>query len=365
MFVLAMGKMGAHELNYSSDIDLIVLFDETRHDPADFAELRRGFIRVTQRLVKLLSEVTATGYVFRVDLRLRPDPSVTPVCIASEPAEHYYESVGRTWERAAYIKARACAGAVAAGEAFLQRLRPFIWRRHLDFAAIEDAQDIRKRIRTHKGLTGPLRLPGHDIKLGQGGIRDIEFFTQTRQLITGGRDEGLRQRGTLAALAALADKGWVDRAAAATLAQAYLAHRELEHRLQMLDDAQTQTLPENPDDLARLADLCGLDAPGLRDRPPRPPRNRRRPHRALLRPRDPPRRRPARRGGLRRPGRAEATIAGWRRLPALRSERARAIFRRLEPELVRRMAGAAAPTRRWPRSTPSSPASPPACRSSR
>ena len=128
MFVLAMGKMGARELNYSSDIDLIVLFDETRHDPDDYADLRRGFIRVTQRLVKLLSEVTAEGYVFRVDLRLRPDPSVTPVCIATEPAEHYYESVGRTWERAAYIKARACAGAIAAGEAFLERLRPFIWR---------------------------------------------------------------------------------------------------------------------------------------------------------------------------------------------------------------------------------------------
>ena len=246
MFVLAMGKMGAHELNYSSDIDLIVLFDETRHDPDDYAELRRGFIRVTQRLVKLLSEVTATGYVFRVDLRLRPDPSVTPVCIASDPAEHYYESVGRTWERAAYIKARPCAGAIAAGEAFLGRLRPFIWRRHLDFAAIEDAQDIRKRIRAHKGLTGPLRLPGHDIKLGQGGIREIEFFTQTRQLITGGRDDGLRQRGTLAALAALAAKGWVDRAAAATLAEAYVAHRELEHRLQMLEDAQTQTPAREP-----------------------------------------------------------------------------------------------------------------------
>ena len=129
MFVLAMGKMGAGELNYSSDIDLIVLFDETRHDPDDYADLRRGFIRVTQRLVKLLSEVTGEGYVFRTDLRLRPDPSVTPVCIATEPAEHYYESLGRTWERAAYIKARACAGAIAAGEAFLDRLRPFVWRK--------------------------------------------------------------------------------------------------------------------------------------------------------------------------------------------------------------------------------------------
>jgi [glutamine synthetase] adenylyltransferase / [glutamine synthetase]-adenylyl-L-tyrosine phosphorylase len=205
MFVIAMGKMGAGELNYSSDIDLIVLFDETRHDPDDYADLRRGFIRVTQRLVKLLSEITGEGYVFRTDLRLRPDPSVTPVCIATEPAEHYYESLGRTWERAAYIKARVCAGAFEAGAAFLDRLRPFVWRRHLDFWAIQDAQDMRLRIRAHKGLAGPLAIPGHDLKLGLGGIREIEFFTQTRQLIVGGRDEGLRQRATLPALAALAD----------------------------------------------------------------------------------------------------------------------------------------------------------------
>src|SRR5690606_37713603 len=215
MFVLAMGKMGARELNYSSDIDLIVLFDESRHEPSDYGTLRRGFIRITQRLVKLLQEVTAEGYVFRTDLRLRPDPSVTPVCIATEPAENYYESLGRTWERAAYIKARPCAGAIAAGEAFLERLRPFIWRRHLDYAAIQDAHDMRLRIRNHKGLAGPLSIPGHDLKLGLGGIREIEFFTQTRQLIVGGRDPGLRQRETLAALDALAARRWVEPASAA------------------------------------------------------------------------------------------------------------------------------------------------------
>ena len=306
--------------------------------------MRKTFIRVTQRLVKLLSEVTATGYVFRVDLRLRPDPSVTPVCIASDPAEHYYESVGRTWERAAYIKARPCAGAIAAGEAFLARLRPFIWRRHLDFAAIEDAQDIRKRIRAHKGLAGPLRLAGHDIKLGQGGIRDIEFFTQTRQLIVGGRDEGLRQRGTLAALAALADKGWVDRDAAATLTDAYTAHRELEHRLQMLEDAQTQRLPDSPAEMARLADFCGKDAARVRGRDHRAARDRRTPSpspSSSRTPAPPTRRRPE--AVFADPAAAEATMAAWRRLPALRSERARGIFRRLEPELVRRIAGAASP----------------------
>ncbi len=344
MFVIAMGKLGARELNYSSDIDLIVLFDETRHDPDDYADLRRGFIRVTQRLVKLLSEVTAEGYVFRVDLRLRPDPSVTPVCIASEPAEHYYESVGRTWERAAYIKARTIAGAIPAGEAFLARLRPFIWRRHLDFAAIEDAQDIRRRIRTHKGLTGPLRMPGHDVKLGRGGIRDIEFFTQTRQLIVGGRDAGLRQRETLAALAALAESGWVDRDTAAALTEAYVEHRTLEHRLQMLDDAQTQRMPENREDLARLADFCG--APDLAAFQ-QTLEARFTSVQALTEPFFVPEAElqdaPAPAKAFADAEAAATTIAAWSRLPALRTERARAIFRRLEPELMRRIAGAASP----------------------
>ncbi|MFO1209552.1 MAG: bifunctional [glutamine synthetase] adenylyltransferase/[glutamine synthetase]-adenylyl-L-tyrosine phosphorylase [Amaricoccus sp.] len=344
MFVIAMGKMGARELNYSSDIDLVVLFDETRHDPDAYADLRRGFIRVTQGLVKLLSETTAEGYVFRVDLRLRPDPSATPVCIASEPAEHYYESLGRTWERAAYIKARACAGAIPAGEAFLDRLRPFIWRRHLDFAAIEDAQDIRQRLRTHKGMTGPVRVPGHDVKLGQGGIRDIEFFTQTRQLIVGGRDPELRQRATLDALAALAAKGWVERDAAATLARAYDAHRTLEHRLQMLDDAQTQRIPEDPAQLARLAAFCGQPSPEALEADLAP---RLATVQALTEPFFVPGGRtseaPVPAEIFADPEAATARIAAWVRLPALRSERARAIFRRLEPELLRRIAGAASP----------------------
>jgi len=346
MFVLAMGKMGAFELNYSSDIDLIVLFDETRHHPEDYAELRRGFIRVTQRLVKLLGEVTAEGYVFRVDLRLRPDPSATPVCIATEPAEHYYESLGRTWERAAYIKARVCAGAVAAGEAFLARLRPFVWRRHLDFWAIEDAQAMRLRIRAHKGLAGPLAVPGHDLKLGQGGIREIEFFTQTRQLIVGGRDEGLRQRATLPALAALADKGWVDHEAAATLSAAYVAHRELEHRLQMLEDAQTQRLPDSAAGLARLADFCGAASV---DRFTNDLRERLETVTALTEPffahdaTARPREAPAPEAIFADPAAARERMAAWRRLPAFRTERARAIFRRLEPELLHRIAETASP----------------------
>jgi glutamate-ammonia-ligase adenylyltransferase len=343
MFALAMGKLGARELNYSSDIDLVMLFDESRHDPDAYAEVRRGFIRVTQALVKLLSENTVEGYVFRVDLRLRPDPSVTPVCIATDPAEHYYESVGRTWERAAYIKARPCAGAIAAGERFLERLRPFVWRRHLDFAAIEDAQDMRRRIRAHKGLTGPIRVPGHDIKLGQGGIREIEFFTQTRQLIVGGRDPELRQRETLAALAALADKGWVDRSTAATLGQAYVAHRNLEHRLQMLEDAQTQRMPEAPDELARLADFSGEEPEAFQAAIAARLETVHALTDTFFVPATRAHDAPAPEAIFADPAAAEARIAGWRRLPALRSERARAIFRRLEPELMRRMAGAASP----------------------
>ena len=207
MVMLAMGKMGAHELNYSSDIDLIVLFDETRYDPDDFFEARQSMVRATRNFCATLSDKTADGYVFRTDLRLRPDPAVTPVCMATEAAERYYESLGRTWERAAYIKARACAGDIAAGERFLETLRPFVWRRHLDFAAIQDAHDMRLRIRENKGTGGALSIPGHDMKLGQGGIREIEFFTQTRQLIAGGRDPDLRVRGTVPGLAELAAKG--------------------------------------------------------------------------------------------------------------------------------------------------------------
>ena len=186
LFVLAMGKMGAGELNYSSDIDLICLFDETRHAPDDYPTIRSACVKAVQQMCATLSDLTEDGYVFRTDLRLRPDPAVTPVVLSVGAAERYYESLGRTWERAAYIKARPCAGDLAAGHAFLDDLRPFVWRRHLDFAAVQDAHDMRLAIRAHKGTGGPITLPGHNMKLGRGGIREIEFFTQTRQLIAGG-----------------------------------------------------------------------------------------------------------------------------------------------------------------------------------
>jgi len=264
MVALAMGKMGAGELNYSSDIDLICLFDESRFDPGDEMDARAGFIRATRRIAATLGETGAEGYVFRTDLRLRPDAGATPVCISMAAAERYYEAEGRSWERSAYIKARAAAGDIAAGERFLETLQPFVWRRHLDFAMVQDTMDMRRRIREHKRLNGGLirrdgevSLEGHNIKLGAGGIREIEFFAQTRQLVAGGRDPSLRDRRTVKALAALARADWITRKEASELAELYAHHREIEHRLQMIDDAQTHVLPKSQDGFDRLARFCG------------------------------------------------------------------------------------------------------------
>ena len=257
MFVLAMGKMGAHELNYSSDIDLICFFDETQFLEEKYFDARKGFIRATRLMSSILSDLTEDGYVFRTDLRLRPDPSVNPVCIATETAERYYESLGRTWERAAYIKARVVAGDTKAGINFVHSLTPFVWRKYLDFAAIEDAHDIRLRIREHKGLGGALKLLGHNIKLGSGGIREIEFFTQTRQLIAGGRDMELRVRGTIDGLKNLSKKGWIDKTVSEKLISHYTLYRNIEHRLQMVHDAQTHDLPKSIEGMERLSCMMG------------------------------------------------------------------------------------------------------------
>ncbi|MCR9125288.1 MAG: bifunctional [glutamine synthetase] adenylyltransferase/[glutamine synthetase]-adenylyl-L-tyrosine phosphorylase [Rhodobacteraceae bacterium] len=350
MVVLAMGKMGAGELNYSSDIDLICLFDETRFDRDAFLEARTSFVRATRAMCALLSDRTADGYVFRTDLRLRPDPAVTPVCIAMEAAERYYESLGRTWERAAYIKARPAAGDLAAGQRFLDGLRPFVWRRHLDFAAIEDAHDMRLRIRAHKGKARRITVPGHDMKLGRGGIREIEFFTQTRQLIAGGRDPALRPRGTVAALAALAEKGWVPDDVASGLSDHYRAHREVEHRIQMIHDAQTHAVPQSPEGLGRLAALMG------RDRADMESDLRRRLEEVHALTEGFFAQRPRRAGGAPAPGRpddaatagadallSETVLARWLTFPAFRTQRAAQIFDRLKPDLARGLAQSARP----------------------
>ena len=332
--VLAMGKMGAGELNYSSDIDLICLFDDAQHRGRE-QDARTALIRVTRRMAALLSDVT-DGYVFRVDLRLRPDASVTPVCLSMAAAEAYYEAEGRTWERAAYIKARPCAGDLAAGARFLAALTPFVWRKHLDFAAIQDAHDMRRRIRDHRGLQGRIGAEGHDLKLGLGGIREIEFFTQTRQLIAGGRDASLRPRGTVAGLQALAAKGWLPGEVAEELAGHYAALRELEHRLQMVGDAQTHQMPITAEGVARIAAFSGTTEAEFRA--------------GLL-------------GRLRRVAhltegffaptpvaadpdpspQTKAIVARWPHYPALRSDRAQAIFQRLRPAMLARLSRAANP----------------------
>ncbi len=350
LVVLAMGKMGAHELNYSSDIDLICLFDQDRYG-ADAADARTAFVRVVRRMSSILQDVTDQGYVFRVDLRLRPDAAVTPVCLSMAAAERYYEAEGRTWERAAYIKARPCGGDLAAGARFLAGLTPFVWRKHLDFVAIQDAHEMRQRIRAHRGLNGPLRLEGHNMKLGAGGIREIEFYAQTRQLIAGGRDASLRDPTTLGALDRLADKGWTSAADARALQGLYLAHREIEHRIQMLHDAQTHDLPTTPEGMARLAAFCAEPEAKFRAdllarltatdaltteffNPAGGAPNQKA---AAALPPEPDAVTPH------LPAEAAAIIAGWQAYPALRSPRAQSIFGRLEPKLAARIARADAP----------------------
>ena len=340
MVILAMGKMGAGELNYSSDIDLICLFDQDRHD-GTATEARAAFVRVTRRLMALIGDVTSAGYVFRCDLRLRPDAAVTPVCLSMAAAESYYESVGRTWERAAFIKARPCAGDVAAGARFLKTLVPFVWRKHLDFAAIQDAHDMRLRIRDHRRLHGPIMVEGQNLKLGAGGIREIEFFTQTRQLIAGGRDPDLRCRTTVGGLAALAAKGWVPPAVADDLTALYRAHREVEHRLQMVGDAQTHSMPATPDGVARIAAFCGQDAATFRadllDRLTRTDALTEGFFAPATAPPDAAADVPA------LSDKARAIVKGWQAYPALRSDRAQQIFGRLGPTLLTRLNRAANP----------------------
>lgn len=254
---LGMGKQGALELNYSSDIDVIVFFDRSRARLASPAEDIDLFVRLTKRVVKIMSERTADGYVFRVDLRLRPDPGATPIAIPLEAAFSYYESMGQNWERAAFIKARPVAGDKDAGERFLSELAPFIWRKYLDFAAIADVHSIKRQIHAHKGH-GRIAAFGHNIKLGRGGIREIEFFVQTQQLITGGRDPRLRGRATLEMLDQLAASGWVHKDARDDLAKAYVFLRDVEHRIQMVADEQTHTLPENERGAALIGRMMGF-----------------------------------------------------------------------------------------------------------
>lgn len=258
LFVLGMGKLGGEELNYSSDIDLVVLFEPEAEAVVDPPESVEMYSRLARRLVKMIGERTKDGYVFRTDLRLRPDPSAMPLAVPVPTALVYYEGSGRDWERAAMIKARPIAGDGEAAAAFMRDITPFVWRRYLDFVAIGDIHAMKMRIDRHRGFES-IMVAGQNVKLGRGGIREIEFFAQAQQLIAGGRNPALRLRRTDEALARLAQEGWIEADAAREMTEAYWFLRRVEHAVQMVADEQTHTLPEAPDDLTRIARLCNFE----------------------------------------------------------------------------------------------------------
>ena len=262
LFVLALGKHGARELNYSSDIDLTVFYDPERAGFASASDAQDLAISLVKGIVKLLNERNADGYVQRVDLRLRPDPGLTPIAMPVQAALGYYETVGQNWERAANIKARPIAGDIEAGRAFIKEMEPFIWRKYFDYGAIADIHAMKRQIYAVRGHD-QITVPGHDLKVGRGGIREIEFFVQTQQLVYGGRRPTLRGARTLDMLDELAREGWVTPAAASELATAYRFLRDLEHRVQMINDEQTQKLPKSDEDLASFARFCGLTRAAL------------------------------------------------------------------------------------------------------
>ncbi len=352
-FCLAMGKQGAFELNYSSDIDVSVFYEPDRLPVVEGVEPRAFAVRLTQGVAALIQDRTDEGYVFRVDLRLRPDPSSTPLAVSVNAAFEYYETVGQNWERAAFIKARACAGDLPRARAFLEELSPFIWRKNLDFAAIADIHSIKRQIHVHK-VDDRLTAKGADLKLGRGGIREIEFYVQTQQLILGGRHPELRSMRTLEALAALAEAGHVTPEATAELRSAYEVLRAVEHRVQMIADEQTHRLPESDAERARVAALFGHDRVKVFDGAVTEVLktvNRRYgelfPGEEPLSSRfgsliftgvddDPATLRTLGRMGFDNPPRVSQTIRAWHhgRIPATRTARGRELFTRLAPRLL-------------------------------
>jgi glutamate-ammonia-ligase adenylyltransferase len=352
--IIAMGKGGAGELNYSSDIDLSIFFDPDRLPVLRGQEPRPLAQRIVQHLVRALEAITPDGYVFRTDLRLRPDPNSTNPAVSVTAALHYYQSLGQNWERAAFIKARPCAGDQPAAQAFLRSLDGFVWRRHLDYAAIEDIHAIKRRIRATKGA-GDLSDPAFDVKLGYGGIRDIELFTQTQQLILGGRRTELRAQGTRDALQQLVKGGALAAEDAAILAEAYVFFRHVEHRLQMVADEQTHSLPADPTAAGAIAALCGLNDVGDLDEAIAKRRH------AVARidaglfadasgaedpladltftgvENDPTTNAQLTAMGFKHPNRVGDIVREWRsgRLRALRTERARRLLQRLTPRILR------------------------------
>jgi glutamate-ammonia-ligase adenylyltransferase len=362
--VLGVGKYGATELNYSSDIDLIVFYDLDRARLKPGLEPQTFFVRLTRDLVRLIDERNAAGYVFRTDLRLRPDAGATQIALSTDAAALYYESFGQNWERAALIKARAVAGDIEAGEAFLAELAPFVWRRNLDFAAIADIHAMKRQINAFRGFGG-IGVAGHNIKLGAGGIREIEFFVQTQQLIAGGRQRNLRTRRTLEALHRLVDYGWIKKEIADELADAYLYLRWIEHRLQMVADEQTQELPKDEARLESFARFAGYDGVAAFSAELTAVLTRVQGHYARLFERmpqlsaegenlvfagetdDPGTVAALTRMGYARPADVLAAVRGWHhgRYPAVRSARARELLTEVQPALVNALAATADPDR--------------------
>ncbi|MCI4680270.1 bifunctional [glutamine synthetase] adenylyltransferase/[glutamine synthetase]-adenylyl-L-tyrosine phosphorylase [Rhodoblastus acidophilus] len=256
LVILALGKHGALELNYSSDVDLVVFYDSRSPVLGAGPGAKANSLRLTQHLVKLLQERTGDGYVLRVDLRLRPDPGSTAAAVSLDAARHYYETLGQNWERAAMIKARPVAGDLALGFDFLQEMAAFVWRKYFDYATIADIHAMKRQIHAAKGHA-EIAVAGHDVKLGRGGIREIEFFVQTQQLIFGGRRKQLRGARTLDMLRQLCTDNWITQQAADDLSDAYHFLRAVEHRLQMVNDQQTQRLPEDEGALKNFARFCG------------------------------------------------------------------------------------------------------------
>ncbi|MBZ6076433.1 bifunctional [glutamine synthetase] adenylyltransferase/[glutamine synthetase]-adenylyl-L-tyrosine phosphorylase [Microvirga puerhi] len=360
--VLALGKHGAGELNYSSDIDLVVFFDPATPALPENAEAATVYTRIAQQLARLLQERTPDGYVHRVDYRLRPDPGSTPTAVSLPSAYTYYETVGQNWERAALIKARPVAGDLTLGERFLADLRPFIWRKYFDFASIADVHAMKRQIHAVRGHD-EIAVAGHDIKLGRGGIREIEFFVQTQQLVFGGRRPALRGRRTLDMLRTLHGEGWITEKARDELSHAYRFLRGIEHRLQMVADEQTQRLPSGEEELTRFAKFCGY--PTLKAFSKALTQQARivQGHYALLFEEgpelasdvgnlvftgttdDPETLATLERLGFRDPARIAETIRGWHfgRRSAITSQRAREVLTELVPALLSALGGTADP----------------------
>jgi glutamate-ammonia-ligase adenylyltransferase len=363
LVVLALGKHGAGELNFSSDIDIVLFYDPQSAVAAGSSEPpAKLYTRLAQSVAKLLQERTVDGYVHRVDYRLRPDPASTPPAVSLPAAFVYYESVGQNWERAAMIKARPIAGDLAVGQRFLKDLEPFIWRKYFDFASIADIHAMKRQIHAVRGH-GELAVASHDIKLGRGGIREVEFFVQTQQLVFGGRRPKLRGRRTLDMLGALHEEGWIAAEARDELSEAYRFLRTVEHRLQMVADEQTQRLPSRDDELAAFARFCGYEdlpafALALTSRARRVQH-----HYSLLFEEgpelasdlgdlvftgasvDPETVTTLRRLGFREPETAAETVRGWHfgRRSAVTSARAREVLTELTPALLAALGGSADP----------------------